>query len=179
MALALVSALGVATAAPVTFGNSSTITIPDTPLGSGTSVADPYPSEIEVSGLGTDIRDVNLTPKGFSHEFSDDVDVLVVGPQGQKALVMSDVGDVSTSSGVTLTFDDSAVASLPDSSQLATGTSEPTCPPRGPTPLLGEEATRYHLTSHRRRDRRSRSPTPRNFLCLTALTPTAPGSSTL
>jgi subtilisin-like proprotein convertase family protein len=126
MTLALVVVMGVASAAPVTFANPSTITIPDTPLGSGTSIAAPYPSTIEVSGLSNDILDVNLTLKGLSHELSDDVDVLVVGPQGQSVLVMSDVGGVSTSSGVTLTFDDAAINPLPDTRPLATGTYMPT-----------------------------------------------------
>ena len=130
MALGLLLASGVALAATTvvkkTFSNSSGITIVDA-IGTQPGKANPYPSKKKVSGFNQGrIRDVNLKLKGFSHNFPDDVGVLLVGPQGQKALVMSDVGGIAAVSGITLTLDDEAANLLPDSSQLRTGTYKPT-----------------------------------------------------
>ena len=70
-----------------------TISIPDA-TSAGTSPANPYPSEINVQGLGGTITDVNVTLNGFSHGFPDDVAVQVVspGPTGKSVRLMSDVG---------------------------------------------------------------------------------------
>jgi hypothetical protein len=70
-----------------------TISIPDA-TSAGTSPANPYPSEINVQGLGGTITDVNVTLNGFSHGFPDDVAVQVVspGPTGKSVRRMSDVG---------------------------------------------------------------------------------------
>ncbi|GBF56052.1 alkaline phosphatase [Microcystis sp. 0824] len=45
----------------------------------------------------------------------DDIDVLLVGPTGAKALLMSDVGGSDDVNNVTLTFDPTATSFLPDS----------------------------------------------------------------
>jgi subtilisin-like proprotein convertase family protein len=80
-----------------------------------------------VSGLKQgSIRDVNLKLTHFSHTFPDDVGVLLVGPQGQEALVMSDVGRDLDVSGIKLTLDDEATDSLPDRTQITAGTFKPT-----------------------------------------------------
>jgi subtilisin-like proprotein convertase family protein len=97
-----------------------TILIPDGP-------ATPYPSSIEVAGFGTNITDVNLQVSNLTHTEPDDLDLLLVGPTGRSAIVMSDVGgttDVTTP--VTLTFDDQAASHLGDSTALVTGTFKPT-----------------------------------------------------
>jgi subtilisin-like proprotein convertase family protein len=127
MMLALLLAGGMALAATSTFENTSTITINDAGPVSA-SVASPYPSQIEVSGLSTTpgIEDVNLTLKNYSHSFPDDVGVLVVSPQGQTALVMSDVGSNFDVSGIDLTLDDEATGSLRDAGQITAGTYKPT-----------------------------------------------------
>ena len=57
----------------------------------------PYPSTISVGGLGTKVSDVNLSLTGLSHTFPDDIDMLLVGPGGQQATVMSDAGGSATS----------------------------------------------------------------------------------
>ncbi len=59
------------------------------------------------------ITDVNVTLNGFSHTFPRDVDVLLVGPQGQKLLLLSDAGDDSSIANQNFTFDDAAVGSFP------------------------------------------------------------------
>jgi len=127
MSFALLLAGGVAAAA--TFSNISTITINDAPFSGGPGLATPYPSTIEVSGVSpATIQDVNLTLKGFSHTYPGDVDVLVVGPQGQDTYVMGDAGGGHPGvSGIDLTFDDEATGSVPaDPSQLTTGSYKPT-----------------------------------------------------
>jgi hypothetical protein len=118
MVVALLLAGGVALAAP--FTNSSPIQIVDD------GPANPYPSQINVQNLSGNITDVDLKLSGYSHVFPDDVGVLVVGPQGQKVLVMSDVGFTCDVSGIDLTFDDEATSSLPNGCQITAGTYKPT-----------------------------------------------------
>ncbi|MEI8121430.1 MAG: proprotein convertase P-domain-containing protein [bacterium] len=89
--------------------NTSVITIHDN------SPASPYPSSITVSGLATNPVKVTVTLKGLTHTYPSDVNVLLVGPGGQKVVLMTDVGGSDSISGVNLTFDDSADTSLSDS----------------------------------------------------------------
>jgi hypothetical protein len=128
MAIGLLLASGVALAAAATFSNTSPILITDVDNGQA-DPANPYPSEILVDNAfpGQTVRDVNLILKGFRHAYPDDAGVLLVGPQGQSALVMSDVGGGhAMASGVKLVLDDEATASLPDDGPLASGTYKPT-----------------------------------------------------
>src|SRR5689334_10826944 len=104
--------LGAATpAGAVAFSNAAAIAIP----ASGTEgVAAPYPSTINVSGLTGAISDVNVTLTGFSHTFPNDVGLLLVGPTGANAVLMlAPPPQTSAASNLTLTFDDSATASIP------------------------------------------------------------------
>jgi large repetitive protein len=145
----LLLASGVALAATVvitkTFTNPNQINIVTSDINEAGQerAAEPYPSTITVRGFYEipvrgfpewRIRDVNLKLIGLSHTWPDDVGVLLVGPRGQTALVMSDVGGVSTVSGLTLTLDDQATNHLPDSSLLTTGTYMPT---QGTNPSAG------------------------------------------
>jgi subtilisin-like proprotein convertase family protein len=115
MTIGVLLAGGVAVAAVLTFSNPSEILIKDAVVGDNPpSPAEPYPSEITVSGFQGPIRDVNVILKSFSHRFPDDVGVLLVGPQGQNALLMSDSGSGNDVVGVRLILDDEATNSLPD-----------------------------------------------------------------
>jgi subtilisin-like proprotein convertase family protein len=67
---------------------------------------------------------VSLT--GISHTYPDDLDVLLVGPAGQKVLLMSDAGGGTDINNATLTFDDAAASTLPDASAIVSGTYKPT-----------------------------------------------------
>ena len=100
--------------------NTSPISIP------GSGIASPYPSKISVAGQPTNPSKVTVTLNGFSHSYPDDVDVLLVGPGGQKVVLMSDAGGGNGINNGTLTFDDAAAATLPDSSAIASGTYKPT-----------------------------------------------------
>jgi subtilisin-like proprotein convertase family protein len=103
-----------------TFTNTTLITIPD----SGT--ATPYPSTINVSGMAGTVTKVTLNLKQLSHTYIHDVNVLLVGPNGQNTLVFSHVGGTLGVTNITLNFDDASGASLPASSQVVSGTFKPT-----------------------------------------------------
>jgi subtilisin-like proprotein convertase family protein len=102
-----------------TFTNPTSITIPSS--GPGT----PYPSPITVSNIPIQVAKVTVRLNSFAHTFPSDVDVLLVGPQGQTAIVMSDVGGSTDVNGITLTLDDAAAAPLPTAA-LTTGIFRPT-----------------------------------------------------
>lgn len=89
------------------------------------TTTNPYPSTLAVAGLGT-VADVNITISKFSHTFPDDVDILLTGPGGQQATVMSDAGTSADAVDLNLTFDDEASAPLPDAAGLTSGTFQPT-----------------------------------------------------
>lgn len=102
--------------AAFTFSNTGAITIPAT--GTGPGPAAPYPSIITVSGI-TAVTDVNVTLVGLSHTFSADLEVLLLGPGGQRVLLMNDVGGNGVWTNDTVTFSDGApaiVAGSPGSS---------------------------------------------------------------
>jgi hypothetical protein len=106
------------------FSNTGQITINNS--ATPPTAATPYPSGIPVSGLKRGkIRDVNVKLKNFSETIPEDADLLLVGPRGQTAVVMSDVGDSLPANGVTLTLDDQAANSL-TTGQLINGTFKPT-----------------------------------------------------
>ncbi|MFN2505694.1 MAG: beta strand repeat-containing protein [Acidimicrobiales bacterium] len=72
--------------------------------------ATPYPSNIFVTGGPTNLGKVTVTLKNVTHEFPDDIDVLLVGPAGQNLVLVSDAG--TNTSNVTATFDDAAPGQL-------------------------------------------------------------------
>jgi subtilisin-like proprotein convertase family protein len=104
-----------------TFTNNGQIAIP------GQGEATPYPVSLGVGGFKrAKIKDVNLTLNGYGHDFPDEVDILLVAPNGRNALVMSDVGGNADADNLTLTLDDEAGAGLPLASQLSSGRFRPT-----------------------------------------------------
>ena len=112
-------ALGAAIVGTTTNNNSTSITVP----ASGNSgVSSPYPSTVSVSGMIGTVSKVVVKLNNVSHVNPDDMDVLLVSPTGQAVLLMSDAGGGNSLSGVNLTFDDGATGSLPDSSQIISGT---------------------------------------------------------
>jgi subtilisin-like proprotein convertase family protein len=87
---------------------------------------EPYPSAQTVSFRSNPVQDVNVTLSGLSHTWPDDLDILLVGPGGQNAMLMSDAGGSLDVNNVNLKFDDEAPASLPDSAQITSGSFKPT-----------------------------------------------------
>ncbi|HWN94697.1 MAG TPA: DUF11 domain-containing protein, partial [Methylomirabilota bacterium] len=108
------------------FTNSNVIIIPNQ------GVAGTYPSTTAVSGLTGSVSKVTVTVRQLTHTFPEDIDMLLVGPAGQKVLLMSDAGAGNSISGVTLTFDDAATG-LPFGGTIASGTYHPTDYPPGET----------------------------------------------
>lgn len=91
--------------------------------------ASPYPSTIAVSGVNGLVGKVTVTVSNLSHSYPDDIDMLLVSPEGQKTILMSDAGgqpgNPAGVSGITVTFDD-AGAQIPDEGPLLTGSYHPT-----------------------------------------------------
>jgi subtilisin-like proprotein convertase family protein len=96
------------------------IAIPDV------GAAQPYASQKTVTGIQGTITKATLTLTNFSHTSPDDVDLMLVAPNGRSVVVMSDAGGNTEVGGINLTFDDDAAANLPDSAPLTSGTYKPT-----------------------------------------------------
>ncbi len=88
-------------------------------------MANPYPSTIRISGVTAAVFQVTVILSNLTHAFPDDLDILLVGPSGQKSMLISDVGGGFAISNVTLTLDDNAASSLPATGQLSSGTFRP------------------------------------------------------
>ncbi len=84
--------------------NSAAITLTDA------STASPYPSTITIDGVEGVIRNVAVTLDGFTHDYPSDMTFLLVGPEGQKAIVMGEQGGSTPVTDLTLTLDDRAEA---------------------------------------------------------------------
>ncbi|MFL6137942.1 MAG: beta strand repeat-containing protein, partial [Frankiaceae bacterium] len=123
-----------ASAAAVAFSNSTAISIADagvcspipcTPTpGTGT----PYPSNIAVSGVAGTIASLTVVLHNVTHPATNDIDVLLVGPGGQKFVLVSDAGGgcpTCTASNASVTFDDAAASTLGTTGGWPTGTFRP------------------------------------------------------
>ncbi|MGD9875083.1 MAG: S8 family serine peptidase [Kiritimatiellia bacterium] len=97
--------------------NTSSITLTDN------SKASPYPSTISVAGLAGTVSKVVVTLNGFSHTWPEDVDIILVSPDGEKVCLMGAVGGGTAVSGLTLTFDDDAAGAVP--TPIISGTYQP------------------------------------------------------
>jgi uncharacterized delta-60 repeat protein len=103
-----------------TFANTNPIIINDG------AAASPYPSIIDVRGLGTTLVKATVTVTNLSDQSLGDVSALVVSPT-TNTLIMGHVGGSGTIvKHITLTFDDAATNSLPQNGVPVTGTNKPT-----------------------------------------------------
>lgn len=94
-----------------TFTAAGTVEIPAAPTTSG--IANPYPSNLVVSGLptsGVTVKSVAIN--GFTHTFPVDVDILLQSPTGTNVVIMSDVGGTGAISNVNYVFDDAAPTAM-------------------------------------------------------------------
>ncbi|HQZ94940.1 MAG TPA: carboxypeptidase regulatory-like domain-containing protein [Pyrinomonadaceae bacterium] len=88
-----------------------------------------YPSPIVVTGATTNAFRIRVTLYDFYSTKPDNLDVLLVGPNGAKYALVGDVGGpvaITEAGAVTLTLADYPNAVLPDSGPLATGIFKPT-----------------------------------------------------
>lgn len=132
--LAALFSSGSTVLAATTFSNPTPISINVWQLGG----SNPYPSNIPVSGLTGAVSQITVTLNSLSHGCVQDVDILLVGPRGQDALIMSDIeggtggfSNCPPANGivsVTLTLNDAASSFMPSdpSNNLTTGTYKPT-----------------------------------------------------
>ncbi len=111
----------------LSFSNTTVITINDS--GSPPTQATPYPSTLTVTGLtGQVVTKATVRLEGLTHAFPSDITLLLVGPQGQKAIILSEVGGQSQHSvtNITLVLDDDAASPLTVYGTLTSGTFKPT-----------------------------------------------------
>jgi uncharacterized repeat protein (TIGR01451 family) len=108
---------------PTSYTNAAALPVADA-TAAGPGLGNPYPSTIFVTGLTSAVYKVTARLNNLSHPFSKDFDVLLVGPQGQSALLMSDTG-AGALNNVTLHFDDAADVALPSTGVIGTGSYRP------------------------------------------------------
>lgn len=114
--------LGHTTTFTVTNVNATSIDIPVTGNSGPASV---YPSGIAVSGVVGSVTKATVSLLNLSHADPADLDILLVAPDGQSVLLMSDAGGNSSINNVNLTFDSTAAMALSDAAQIISGTFQP------------------------------------------------------
>jgi subtilisin-like proprotein convertase family protein len=110
----------VQTTGPTTFTNATAVVIPSS------GAATPYPSSIVVSGLTGTISNVSVTLKNLSHTFPEDVGMLLVGPGGQKFVIIDGVIGGTPWANITYTLTDSAAGLIPKPGTPVSGSFKPT-----------------------------------------------------
>jgi uncharacterized delta-60 repeat protein len=88
-------------------------------------IASPYPSTITISNLVGSVLKATLTLTNLSHASPGDIDALLVSPGQQTTLFMAHAGGQNAITNSTLTFDDAASTTLPQSGQIISGTNKP------------------------------------------------------
>lgn len=97
-------------------------------LGGTAGKADPYPSNISVSGMSGVISNVSVTLNNFQHDVAEEVDILLVSPTGQKFILVSDIGgSLGLRAPATLTLTDYALTNLTTNQiEIPSGSYKPT-----------------------------------------------------
>src|SRR5439155_11818485 len=112
----------------------TSISVPDS------GVANPYPATLSIAGLPGTITHLSVVIERIHHDVPDDLDLLLVGPHGEKVILMSDAGGSTAPTQTAVRFDDAATRALPDSSGISGGGYRPTNYGRGdsfPAPAPG------------------------------------------
>lgn len=143
----IVSTLLTGTSSADTFSNTTPIVVPRPAPPAGCpgncpfDQANPYPSNIVVSGITGTVTDVNVTLNDLTYGRLDPatneeesgpghVDIMLVAPSGATTMLMSDAcgnGDFNRiATPIDLTFDDQAAETLPADAPCQTGTYHPT-----------------------------------------------------
>jgi subtilisin-like proprotein convertase family protein len=123
------------------FANLAVISIPDE------GKANPYPSFVVVKGLKQGvIKDVDLHLEGFTHTYPNDLNIMLVAPDGvTSVVVMAGVGGDINADGYTVIFDDEAPGGLTDQTPLQSGSYKPSIVGTptfdAPAPLTGYGTT--------------------------------------
>src|SRR5262249_40598343 len=88
------------------FDQANSVTLPTA------AVASTYPSTMTVAGVPGNITDVTFTLKGLTHSVETNLQMLLVGPAGQKVVVLARVGGGAAST-LTVPLDDASTYALP------------------------------------------------------------------
>ena len=84
------------------------------------AIASPYPSTINISGLGGSLLKATITVTNLWHPSPKDIDAVLVSPSQLDTLFMAHAGGQNALQGVTITFDDAASNSLPQLTPITT-----------------------------------------------------------
>ena len=84
------------------------------------AIASPYPSTINISGLGGSLVKATITLTNLSHSSPRDIDALLVSPSQLNTLFMAHAGGQNALQNVTITFDDAASNFLPHLNPITT-----------------------------------------------------------
>lgn len=93
------------------------------------SPAAPYPSTVTVSGMPLSTGGLRVTLNDLWHDAPDNIDVLLVGPLGQRFVLLADAGGplpIPQNVPVTLDFADFQPNVVPNNGPLTSGTFMPT-----------------------------------------------------
>ncbi|HZN90295.1 MAG TPA: Calx-beta domain-containing protein [Thermoleophilaceae bacterium] len=83
--------------------------------GSGSAgMANPYPATRMIAGETGVITDLNVVLDGIWHQRPDDLDMLLVGPRGQKVVLMSDACGTFEVASFGWRWDDESAGAMPD-----------------------------------------------------------------
>lgn len=113
----------IALAAPAPVANAETLTTTsETPISIPVSeAASPYPGSLVVEGADGNTLDVDVTIT-LSHTSPDDLDVVLVSPDGHSEVIMSDACGSGDLANTTLTLDEQASGPLPNEGPCPSGT---------------------------------------------------------
>lgn len=121
----LVAASSTLSAHAQTYFGADQMIIPTMPATTG-GRAGVYPSTINVSGGPAKIKDLTVTLTNMAHPVPSDFNVLLVGPQGQKVVLMRGCGGNQAITQTTVNFNQNAAASLTSGGKILAGTYKPT-----------------------------------------------------
>lgn len=102
------------------FSNTSSINVLD-----GVA-ASPYSSNITVSGMTGTISTITLTLNNVTHDYIQDMSVILQAPDGKALLVQSGAADGYSVSHISYTFSDAAASQFSAITPLISGTYKPT-----------------------------------------------------
>ena len=111
---------------PNSYSNATRINIPGTITVPSFGPASPYTNHVVVTNVSGLVNKVTVRLHGFTHSWPADVDILLVGPAGQKVVLMSDAGSGNSVANLNLTFDDAASSTLPELTTILDGSFRPT-----------------------------------------------------
>ena len=117
-----ISILGPRSTATVQVLDAATQFMSLTPINVGSNTAgSPYPSAISVSGFTVPISGLRLTLFGVTAPQPENLQFLLVSPDGKKFLFMAGIGGANALQNAAITLDDNALVYLPDDTLVDEG----------------------------------------------------------